>query len=329
MARTDDDEWDITESVGATALGVAMARAAETRSERPLFIDRYAQWFIDAATAKGWQSPFGSLALASDQGQMPDVDPAIAEQMQRRLESIWGYAASRTKHFDDFFIAAGAAGIRQVVILAAGLDARAWRLPWVSDTVVYEIDQPKVLEFKAETLRAGLPKHPAQPAARDVAVPIDLRQDWPTALGQAGFDASEPTAWLAEGLLPYLPAAAQDLLFDRIQELSAADSRIAVEAFGPEYFEEDYQRRRKEDMQQMRAAFSKSGREMADVTDLFFNEPHADVGDWLRDHGWEVRADTSAELLARHKPELPRDVQTPGSLFVEGRRRPSAAATPT
>jgi methyltransferase (TIGR00027 family) len=291
-----------------------MARAAETRSECPLFIDPYAQWFIDAATASGWQSPFGSAALA----ELTDVDPAVAEQIQRRAQTIWGYAASRTKHFDDFFIAAGAAGIRQVVILAAGLDARAWRLPWVSDTVVFEIDQPRVLQFKADTLRA----HEAQPAARDVAVPIDLRQDWPTALQEKGFDASAPTAWLAEGLLPYLPSAAQDLLFDRIQELSATDSRIAVEAFGPEYFDEDFQRRRRENMQEMRTAMAKSGREVADVADLFFNEPHADVAEWLSDHGWEVSSETSAALMTRHKPDLPQDSQLPGSLFVEGLRLP-------
>ena len=148
MTRTDDDSWDITESVGATALGVAMARAAETASARPLFIDHFAQWFIDAATAAGWQPSFG--VTPSD---VPDADPAVVEQLQQRVQSIWGYAAARTKHFDDFFTSAGAAGIRQVVILAAGLDARAWRLPWVADTVVYEIDQPKVLEFKADTLR--------------------------------------------------------------------------------------------------------------------------------------------------------------------------------
>jgi methyltransferase (TIGR00027 family) len=312
MARTDNDDWDITESVGATALGIAMARAAETRSDCPLFIDPYAQLFIDAATASGWQSPFGSPSLA----ELPDLDPAVAEQMQRRAQVIWAYAASRTKHFDDFFIAAGAAGIQQVVILAAGLDARAWRLPWVSDTVIFEIDQPKVLEFKADILRA----HGAQPAARDVAVPIDLRQDWPTALRENGFDASAPTAWLAEGLLPYLPSAGQDLLFDRIQELSATDSRIAVEAFGPQYFDEDFQRRRRENMQELRTAMAKNGREVADVADLFFNEPHADVAEWLTDHGWEVSSETSAELMARHKPDLAQDPQTPGSLFIEGRR---------
>ena len=177
------------------------------RSSRcPLFTDPYAQRFVDAAMARGWQLP-----------------PA---PMIERIRSISNYAASRTKWFDDFFIAAGASGIVQTVILAAGLDARAWRLPWVDDTVVYEIDQPKVLAFKAETL------HDDPPAARYVPVPIDLRQDWPKALRDAGFDPTEPTAWAAEGLLPYLPAEGQDLLFERIEELSARGSRLGVESFG-------------------------------------------------------------------------------------------------
>ncbi|MDP9168024.1 MAG: SAM-dependent methyltransferase [Actinomycetota bacterium] len=309
MTRTDDDDWNITESVGATALGVAMARAAETASCCPLFVDRYAQWFIDAANASGWQSPFGGAAPAG-------LDPATAERVERRRRYVWAYAASRTKHFDDFFIAAGAAGITQVVVLAAGLDARGWRLPWVPDTVVFEIDQPKVLEFKAETLRARL----ARPMARVVAVPVDLRRDWPTALREAGIDADVPTAWLAEGLLPYLPADAQDLLFERIQALSAVDSRIAVEAFGPGYFDEDYQRRRREDVEAMRAASADTGHQVADVTELFFSGPRADVGDWLTGHGWEVRSETSAQVMARHKPDEAADPQMPGSLFVEGRR---------
>jgi methyltransferase (TIGR00027 family) len=315
MTRTDDDSWDITESVGATALGVAMARAAESRSDCPLFVDQFAEWFVDAATAAGWQAPFGSTA-----SDIPDTDLALVEQIERRVQSIWGYAAARTRHFDDYFTAAGAAGIRQVVILAAGLDARAWRLPWVDDTIVYEIDQPKVLEFKAETLRA----HDAKAVARDVAVPIDLRQDWPTALRQAGFDATLPTAWLAEGLLPYLPAAGQDLLFEGVQQLSAPDSRIAVEAFGNEYFDEQKMQERRARMQEMRDAVAKAGRQMADVSELFFNEPHADVSDWLRDHGWEVSSATSGELVARHKPDLVSAVPDTGSVFVQGRRLPGA-----
>lgn len=169
MARTDDDSWDITESVGATALGVAMARANETASDCPLFTDPYAQMFLDAATARGWHPPTGV--------------------MSRRIRAIGNYAASRTKWFDEFFVAAGAAGIRQAVILAAGLDARAWRLPWIQDTVVFEIDQPLVLQFKQEVLAA----HQVTSKARYVPVAVDLRQDWPKALEDAGFDITEPT----------------------------------------------------------------------------------------------------------------------------------------
>jgi len=132
MVRTDDDSWDITESVGATALGVAMARAAESDCDCPLFTDRYAQPFVDAAVKRGWDS---SLIGA-------------------RLPMIKGYAAVRTKWFDEYFIAAGANGINQAVILAAGLDARAWRLPWVTGSAIYEIDQPQVLAFKAGSRRS-------------------------------------------------------------------------------------------------------------------------------------------------------------------------------
>src|SRR5258705_928814 len=164
MARTDDDSWDITEGVGQTALGVAMARAEETRTECPLFPDPYAQLFLDAATERGWERP--------------------RSYMIERIRSISAYTASRTKWFDEFFIAAGAGGIEQSVILAAGLDARPWRLPWVDCSVVYEIDQPKVLAFKTQTLAV----HGVRPGARYVAGPADLRHDWPQALREAGFD---------------------------------------------------------------------------------------------------------------------------------------------
>ena len=138
------------------------------------------------------------------------------------------YQAVRTHFFDDFFTAAAAAGIRQVVILASGLDSRAYRLDWPAGTTVYEIDQPKVLEYKSPTLA----EHGVQPSASAARWPMDLRHDWPKALREAGFDAVEPTAWLAEGLLMYLPADAQDRLFAQITELSAPGSRIAAETVG-------------------------------------------------------------------------------------------------
>jgi methyltransferase (TIGR00027 family) len=308
MARTDDDSWDITESVGATALGIAQARASESECERPLFTDPYARLFIDAATARGWSSPLNDETIA----ELQKADPQLTERMQ----AMFGYAACRTKYFDEFFIAAGAAGIEQVVILAAGLDARAWRLPWVSDTVVYEIDQPKVLEFKSETLRAN----DAKPAIKYVAVPIDLRQDWPKALREAGFQPAEPTAWSAEGLLLYLPADAQDRLFERIQELSAQGSRIAVETFNSEFFDPERLDQRRARMQRMREAAARAGHEMADPEELWFPEERADVAEWLGEHGWQVTATEARELMTRYHREEADDIEeaTPPSIFVDG-----------
>jgi methyltransferase (TIGR00027 family) len=289
MARTDDDSWSVTESVGATALGVAMARAAESDCDCPLFIDRYAQLFVDAAVARGW-------------------DPT---DIAKHLPLVQGYATARTKWFDEYFIAAGANGIDQVVILAAGLDARAWRLPWVSGTVVYEIDQPQVLAFKSETLAA----RDAQPAGGYRAVPVDLRADWPSALQEAGFDPSTPTAWSAEGLLPYLPPAAQDQLFERILKLSAAGSRIAVETLRPSAFDPDY-------LERGRQFLGDGG---TDLPDLLFKEERADVQQWLADRDWSVTAIEGLELM-RHFDRMPADhlmELAPRSVFIEGRLHPS------
>lgn len=224
-----------------------------------------------------------------------------------RLRIIGGYAAVRTKWFDEYFITAGAHGIDQVVILAAGLDARVWRLPWVDGSVVYEIDQPQVLAFKADTLTA----HGARPATTYRAVPIDLRADWPTALREAGFDPSTPTVWSAEGLLPYLPAAGQDLLFERVGELSAAGSRIAVEALSPSFFEPEYLERRRQYLHTS----------VPDPADLWFIEERTDLAQWLTEHGWEVTAFEALNLMDRYDRPPPADAEdlAPRSVFIEGR----------
>ncbi|MCU1697297.1 MAG: methyltransferase [Mycobacterium sp.] len=310
MARTDDDTWDISESVGATALGVAAGRAAETNSDDPLIVDPYAQLFLEAAGEGIWNVYMNDELPA----ELAEVDPRLTE----RLEAMKGYIASRTKFFDEFFLAAAAAGVRQSVILAAGLDARAWRLAWPDGSVVYEIDQPKVLAFKTETLES----HGATPIARYVSVAIDLRQDWPAALQQAGFDPGLPTAWSAEGLLPYLPAEAQDLLFERIQGLSAPGTRIAVEAFNNDFFSAEALARREEQMEQYRAAAAKMGREdMAQSGSLLYEEERTEVVEWLRAHGWATTAVTADELMAGNERSVPSDLDdgTPQSVFVEGR----------
>ncbi|GAB5900634.1 SAM-dependent methyltransferase [Mycolicibacterium mageritense] len=294
MARTDDDSWDITESVGATALGVAMARAHESESDCPLFTDRYAQVFLDAAAARGWRPPTGAMG--------------------QRIRAISDYAASRTKWFDDFFIAAGGTGIAQAVILASGLDARAWRLPWIDGTVVYEIDQPQVLQFKADTLQAA---H-AEPAAHHVAVPVDLRQDWPKALVDSGFNPDKPTVWSVEGLLPYLPAEAQDLLFERVTQLSAEGSRIGVEAFSEDFFTDEYLARRRQRIQEMREQAAEAGEDMPDPEQLWFLEERAHVPDWLMDHGWQVSTITAADLMERYHRPVTADTEGMPTLFVGG-----------
>jgi len=298
MARTDDDSWDITEGVGQTALGVAWSRSEEATSDRPLFSDPYAQLFVDAAMDRGRQLP--------------------PNYMLDRIRSIGGYAASRTKWFDEFFITAGANGIDQAVILAAGLDARGWRLPWVDGTVLYEIDQPKVLEFKAQTLA----QHDAKPSvSRYVAVPVDLRQDWPKALRDAGFDAAKPTAWAAEGLLPYLPAAGQDLLFERIGDLSAPGSRIGVESFGGGFFDRDYLASRREQMRHLREeAGEDPDANIPDTQDLWYIEDRTDVADWLTEHNWEASTIEAIELMTRYRRWTPGqdDATVPRTVFIEG-----------
>lgn len=311
MVRTDDDTWDINESVGATALGVAGGRAAETNSADPLISDPYAHLFLEAAGDGIWKIYLNDEPPA----ELADIDPRFKERMQ----SMMSYMGSRTKFFDDFFLAAAADGIRQSVILAAGLDARAWRLAWPEGSVVYEIDQPKVLAFKIETLEA----HDATPIATHVSVGIDLRQDWPQALVEAGFDPTAPTAWSAEGLLPYLTADAQDLLFDRIQSLSARGSRVAVEAFTNDFFSAESFARREEQTEQYRAAALKlGGRDITEVGNLLYEEQRTEVPDWLRAHAWNVVTATTAEdLLASNNRSISADLEdaVPESVFVEGR----------
>lgn len=312
MARTDNDTWDITESVGATALGVAAARAAETESENPLISDPFARVFLDAAGDGMWNW-FAA----------PDLPAEIAEaepDLQPRMRGMVGYMAARTLFFDQFFLDAARSGVHQVVILAAGLDSRAWRLPWPDGVTVYELDQPRVLEFKSSTLHDS----GAEPKCNVVHVPVDLRHDWPAALQQAGFDAAVPSAWSAEGLLPFLPAAAQELLFERVQALGAAGSRIAVEAPGPDFLDPDAIAKRRETMQRVRELMAKlePEREIPEVQDLWYFEEREDVDAWLRRHGWDVTVTPAEELMARYDRTPPQHIEgaAPRTLFVAGER---------
>jgi methyltransferase (TIGR00027 family) len=282
--RTHDDTWDIATSVGSTAVMVAAARAGETAKAEPLIRDPYAEVLVAGVGPGVWDFVRSEEFAA----KVAEADAEVAAI----FEHMGNYQAVRTHFFDAFFAAATAAGIRQVVILASGLDSRAYRLDWPADTAVYEIDQPKVLEYKA----ARMAEHGALPSAKRHAVAIDLRLDWPTALLQAGFDAGAPTAWLAEGLLMYLPAEAQDRLFEQITALSAPGSRVAAETVGVR--SDDRRAELREKFDRIAAQFGME--DTPDVAELMYNDPdRADVAQWLTAHGWQASAVTSADEMRR------------------------------
>ena len=309
MPRTDNDSWEITESVGSTALGVAAARAAETDSDNPLIQDPFARAFLDAAGEGMW-------SLTSDpklSAALTDLVPDLAAHTQAMVD----FMAVRTKWFDELFLDAVSSGVRQVVILAAGLDSRSWRLSWPAGTTVYELDQAKVLDFKSSTLA----QRGARPTARLVSVAVDLRDDWPTALRKAGFDESVPTMWSAEGLLRYLPAAAQDLLFERIDSLSAAGSRLATNGPSENAVNPDLLASQQEQSKRFRAAAARVlGTEIPNVEELWYAEERTEIVDWLGEHGWDASAIGMADLLARHGRAVPGDDVLPHVVFTSARR---------
>ncbi|MCV7281526.1 SAM-dependent methyltransferase [Mycolicibacterium flavescens] len=272
--RTDDDTWDITTSVGATALFVAAARALEAQKPDPVAVDPLAEVFCRAAG-----------------GEWADLLDGRAPEHPLRSEfgvDFVNFQAVRTRYFDDYFRAASAAGVRQIVLLAAGLDSRGYRLDWPAGTVLYELDQPRVLDFKRQAL-AG---RPTTADRREVAV--DLRDDWPKALRDSGFDATEPSAWIAEGLLIYLPAAAQRQLFAGIDALAAPGSHVAVEEAAP-----------------MDAATfaAKRAEERSAGEDGFFtlvyNEQHEPAAQWFGARGWHAEATALQDWLRGNGRPVP------------------------
>jgi len=290
MARTADDSWDIATSVGATAVMVALARAAETASADPLIRDHFAEPLVSTPQLAGVREQVAAW-------WSPEPDEGDESNSAPDAQNMIDYQAVRTHFFDAYFAGAteaSGAGIRQVVLLAAGLDSRAYRLAWPDGTVVYEIDLPKVLQYKAETL-AG---HGATPTADRRAVPVDLRHDWAQALRDAGFDAARPTAWLAEGLLPFLPAAAQAAMFASIAELSGSGSRVAVEIFG---VDPEKRREAEERWTELKAKREARGQDTSfNPFDLWFeDEGRPDCADWFSARGWTTSVVNAREEALR------------------------------
>jgi len=282
MARTDKDTWDLSSSVGATATAVAASRAMASQNPDALLNDPWADPLVRAVGIDTF------VKLIDGETEHTD-DPLLNRRAMNEQITV------RTRFFDDFFVQAGESGIRQAVILASGLDTRAYRLPWPADTTVFEIDQPQVIAFKTRTL-ADLG---AEPTAERTTVAIDLREDWPAALVDAGFDPKLPTAWSAEGLLVYLPPDAQDRLFDNIVALSAPGSRIATEHMDLRNIPADWADRLTERSRRIGSNIN--------LAELFYSGDRNPAADYLKDHGWHIDVQTTSQIYAANGFELPDD----------------------
>lgn len=301
MARTDADSWDLGSSVGATATMVAVARALASKEPNPLISDPYAEPLVRAVGIDFFTK------LVDGVVSLDEADDGGAAKLMTTMIAV------RTRFFDDFFAAASDSGIRQAVILASGLDSRAYRLPWADGTVVFELDQPAVIEAKSATMTAiGA----AATCDRRI-VAVDLRDDWPTALQRSGFDASQPTAWTAEGLLVYLPPEAQDRLFDDITALSAPGSQLATE------YHPDGGASLSERNKAISDAWGDHGLRV-NLSELFYKGERQPVVDYLAANGWQVHARTRPEVFDHYGREFP-DSQTlapmRNSLSVTATRR--------
>jgi methyltransferase (TIGR00027 family) len=286
MTRTDRDSWDLASSVGATATMVAATRALASAEPNPIIDDPFAAPLVRAVGLDFFTRVVDGEVFTSE---TPD---ASERDLQLETDSI----AVRTRFFDEFFLDAANDGLRQSVILAAGLDARAYRLSWPSGSVVYEVDQPKVIEFKNARMSALC----AAPAADRRTVSVDLREDWPAALRRSGFDDTKPTAWSAEGLLMYLPPEAQDRLFDNITALSAPGSVLATE------YHPDSDTTMTQRAQEFNQRWVKLGCDV-DLSGLFFDGERSNVVDYLTDRGWQVTTRPRRDMFADYGRVFPED----------------------
>lgn len=283
MARTDNDSWDLASSVGATATMVAAARALASNEADPIINDPFAAPLVRAVGID-----FFTKFIEGT------LEPSVADEANSAAESMTAMMAVRTRFFDDFFVQSADAGVRQFVILAAGLDSRAYRLGWPQGSTVYEIDQPNVIEFKTRTLA----EFGATPTAMRRAVAVDLRDDWPAALRESGFDETKPTAWSAEGLLIYLPPEAQDRLFDHITALSAPGSRLATE------HNPDGAATLSDSNKSLAQRFAAHGLDL-DMANLVYTGERNPAGAYLNERGWQVSECRREELFTRYGRSFP------------------------
>jgi methyltransferase (TIGR00027 family) len=256
--------------VGLTAIGVAAIRAAESVRPDRLFDDPFEGGF--ARAAGDWR---------------PSADAPATEEQARSRRRLTSWITVRTRFLDDVVLDACAGPCRQVVILGAGLDSRAFRLAWPGGTRLWELDLPQVVEFKEQVLRA----EEWRPRCERVAVPVDLTGDWGEPLQNAGFDAGVPVAWVAEGLLAYLAAEVRDALLTRAAGLSVTGSRVGLTLAASDR------------LGAWRNAHPNGIADRGDYVALWRSAAPADPAGWLAAHGWRATLyDVAERSIAYGRP---------------------------
>ena len=253
------------DEVGRTALGVAYLRAYESRRPNAVFVDPLALGL------------YGS-AVVDDAGHLRELPPADDEAGRER-RAMYHSIVGRTLFLDEVFTTGAADGVRQFVILGAGLDARAFRLDLGPDAVFYELDRPAVTEVKEQLVA----EHSLVAHGQRRVVSADLAGDWLTELRSAGFRPGEPTCWLAEGLLAYLDTDVVWQTIAAITSASAAGSRIGLTVRLPGA-------RPPEDP-------------FASVASMW--KPDPGIVDRLVASGWECRSADARTVLTAHGREIP------------------------
>ncbi|ORW01501.1 hypothetical protein AWC13_06865 [Mycobacterium kubicae] len=263
--------------VGWTGLMTAYSRAHESLREDRMFNDPLAAAVVAAANRVG--SVTGP--------RLPRLGPAINDE----ASSLWNlfsfYFAHRTVFYDSRLLNAIDAGCRQIVLLGAGFDGRAFRLGLPEDAIIFEIDQASVLAFKERVVL----RHSLIPHCSRVPLWVDLREEIAGPLVAGGFRPERQTVWIAEGLLMYFTRAEADRLLDRVSALSTTGSRFISEYFTRQWKYEDVNYELLDDRDRV-------------VWDLlkweFPNNPVLqEPGDWLASHGWQVRTCTTVGEFGR------------------------------
>lgn len=268
-------EVQLPSGVGRSAFFVTWTRMLESRRPDALFHDPVAEIAL-AELAKSAEVSEMAKILGSDRGSAATTED----------EDRFAYFAVRTRYFDDRLLAATHRGIRQVVLLAAGMDGRAWRVDWPIGTTLYELDLPDIMEFK----EAALATSGLTPRCYRRGVRVDLTADWGKPLLDAGFNAVEPTVWLAEGVLQYLTLDAGDAMLSRVTELSVAGSELLLE----------------HNSKIMESEAGRSVREAVEASGVAWKSARDDLQPWLDEYGWRAEVHAGSDSAISHGRKVPR-----------------------